>query len=81
MKTKIQIFKAKRWNKEWIEGQLIIVQGTPVIIPLDNHIPGSPFDNCLEWDGHHLRQDVDTPLWVDPETVEYVRDEEMEMEE
>lgn len=80
MKIKIQIFKAKRWSNDWIEGQLIIVQGTPCIIPLNNHLPGHDFENCLEWDGHHLRQDVDAPLWVDPETVEYVRDEEMEID-
>ena len=79
MKIKVQIFKGQKWNDKWIEGQLIIVQGTPCIIPLDNHLPGLPFDNCLQWDGHHLQQEVDAPLWVRPETVEFVREEEIEV--
>jgi len=80
MKIKIQIFKGQRCNNEWIEGQLIIVQGTPCIIPLDNHLPGLPFDNCLQWDGHHLQQDVDAPLWVKSSTITFVREEEIEID-
>ena len=81
MKIKVQIFKAQRWNDEWIEGQLIIVQGTPCIIPLSNHLPGLPYDNCLEWDGHHLQQDVDSPLWVKSSSVTLVREEEIEADD
>lgn len=79
MKVQVQIFKGQRWNDEFIEGQLLIVQGTPCIIPLDNHLPGHPFENCLEWDGHHLSQDVDVPLWVKADSVEFVRNEEIEI--
>lgn len=79
-KVQVQIFKAKRWNGEFIEGQLLIVGRTPCIIPLSNHLPGNQFDNCLEWDGHHLIQDVDAPLWVDADSVEFVRTEEMEIQ-
>lgn len=80
MKIKIQIFKGQRWNDEWVEGQLIIVQGTPCIIPLDNHLPDFPFGNCLEWDGHHLHQDVDVPLWVKSSSVVLVKEEEIEIQ-
>jgi hypothetical protein len=80
MKIKIQIFGAQRWNNEWIEGQLVIVQGKPCIIPIDNHLPGHSFENCLQWDGHHLQQEVDSPLWVKSSSVTFVREEEIEIE-
>ena len=79
MKIQVQIFKAQRWNNEFIEGQLLIVQGTPCIIPLDNHLPGHPFENCIEWDGHHLQQEVDAPLWVKADSVELVGETEIEI--
>lgn len=80
MKVQVQIFKGRRWNGEFIEGQLLVVSNTPAIIPLSNHLPGNQFENCLEWDGHHLRQDVDSPLWVDADSVEFVRTVEMEIQ-
>jgi hypothetical protein len=80
MKVSIKIFKGQRWNDEFVEGQLLIVQGIPCIIPLDNHIPGHPFENCIEWDGHHLRQEVDSPLWVKADSVEFVRTIKMEIQ-
>lgn len=80
MKVQVQIFKAQRWNDEFIEGQLLIVQDTPCIIPLDNHLPGHAFENCIEWDGHHIHQEVDVPLWVKADSVEFVRMEEIEIQ-
>lgn len=80
MTVPVQIFKGRRWNGEFIEGQLIIVQDTPCIIPLDNHLPGHPLENCIEWDGHHLHQHVDVPLWVKADSVEFVRTVEMEIQ-
>ena len=79
MKIKIQIFEGQRWDNEWIEGQLIIVQGKPCIIPIDNNLTGHPFENCLQWDGHHLQQEVDSPLWVKSSTVSLVREEDIEI--
>lgn len=80
MTVQVQIFKGRRWDGEFIEGQLIVVFNTPAIIPLSNHLPGNQFDNCLKWDGHHLCQDVDSPLWVDADSVEFVRTEELEIQ-
>ena len=48
MKIKIQIFEGQRWDNEWIQAQLIIVQGKPCIIPIDNHLTGHPFESCLQ---------------------------------
>ena len=31
------------------------------------------------WDGHHIRQGVDTPLWVDVDSVELVGETEIEI--
>lgn len=78
MKVKIKIFKGERWNGV-IEGQLLVINGTPCIIPVSNHLPSLPFDDCLTFDGHHITQEADTPLWVRPETVEFVREEEIEI--
>lgn len=79
MKVKVQIFKGKRWDGTFVEGQLIVVMGNAVIIPIDNHLQNLPWDNCLEWDGHHLRQGVDTPLWVDADSIELVGETEIEI--
>lgn len=55
------------------------MSGTAAIIPLDNRLQSLPWDNCLEWDGHHLRQGVDTPLWVDADSIELVGETEIEI--
>lgn len=78
-KVKIQIFKGERFNGP-VEGQLLIIDGTPCIIPIENHLPNLPFDDCLEFDGHHIRQEVDSPLWVNADSVQFVREEEVEIE-
>lgn len=77
-KVKIQIFKGERFNGP-VEGQLLIIDGTPCIIPIENHLPNS-FDDCLEFDGHHITQEVDSPLWVNADSVQFVREEEVEIE-
>lgn len=78
-KVKIQIFKGERFNGP-VEGQLLIIDGTPCIIPIENHLPNLPFDDCLEFDGHHITQEVDSPLWVNADSVQFVREEEVEIE-
>ena len=77
-KVTVKIFRGKRWNGT-VEGQLLVIDGTPCIIPVDNHLPSLPFDDCLTFDGHHITQEVDSPLWVDAESVEFVREEEIEL--
>lgn len=77
-KVKIQIFRGERFNGP-VEGQLLVIDGTPCIIPVDNHLPSLPFDDCLTFDGHHITQEADSPLWVTPESVEFVREEEIEI--
>lgn len=76
-KVKIKIFRGERFNSP-VEGQLLVIDGTPCIIPMENHLPNS-LDDCLEFDGHHIRQEVDSPLWVDADSVEFVREEEVEI--
>jgi hypothetical protein len=58
MKIKIKIFKGERWNGV-IEGQLLVINETPCIIPVSNHLPSLPFDDCLTFDGHHITQEAD----------------------
>lgn len=78
-KVTIKIFRGERFNGP-VEGQLLVIDGTPCIIPVENHLPSLPFDDCLTFDGHHITQEVDSPLWVRPESVEFVREEEIEIE-
>lgn len=77
-KVNIKIFRGERFNSP-VEGQLLVIDGRPCIIPVENHLPHIKFDKCLTFDGHHIRQEVDSPLWVDADTVEYVKEEEIEI--
>lgn len=79
MKVKIKIFRGERYNG-FVEGQLLVIDKTPCIVPVENRLPSLPFDKCLVFDGHHITQDADTPLWVKSESVEFVREEEIEIE-
>lgn len=78
-KVTIKIFRGERFSGP-VEGQLLVIDGTPCIIPVENRLPSLPFEDCLTFDGHHIRQEIDSPLWVKPESVEFVREEEIEIE-
>lgn len=78
-KVTIKIFRGERFNGP-VEGQLLVIDKTPCIIPVCNFLPNNEFDDCLTFDGHHITQEIDSPLWVRPETVEFVREEEIEIE-
>ena len=82
MKITIKLYTAENWTGETIEGQLLVIGGTPCIIPVENHLPNYPdYMTCLEFDGHHLRQgEYDGPLWVDAKTVKFSREIEVEIE-
>lgn len=77
-KVKIQIFKGELFNSP-VEGQLLIIDGSPCIIPVENRLPNS-FDDRLEFDGHHISREVDSPLWVNADSVQFVMEEEVVIE-
>lgn len=65
MEITINIYKAEHCTQGIVEGQLLVVDGTPCIIPVQNEFPHYTGYSVLELDGHHLRQgDYDGPLWV-----------------
>ena len=74
----INIYRAEHCIHGMVEGQLLVADGYPCIIPLDNAYDG---DSVLEFDGHHLTQGrYDGPLWVNADTVEFVRTETIKIE-
>lgn len=74
MNIEIKIFKGKTFSGSEVEGQLLIVENHCCIIPIENHY-NNDYEPILEFDGHHLRQNIDKPIWVDKESVEFVRNE------
>jgi len=82
MKTiEINIYKAEHCTQGIVEGQLLSIGGTPIIVPVSNEYPKHPGYNLLEFDGHHVHHgEYDGPLWVKADTVEFVRTETIQID-
>ena len=42
MKISVNLYTAEHCSQGTVEGQLLIIGGTPCIIPIENHFPNYP---------------------------------------
>lgn len=75
MKMKVPIYKAKNYVGDLVIGQLLVIENTPVIIRFKEQFE----DPDLCFDGHHISQYYDSPLWVQPDSVEFLFEKEVEV--
>lgn len=68
MKVKVRIYKGFTDYGKELRGQLLVVGTTAIIIP----------DKSLSFDGHHIYQDYDSALWVQPDSIEFLFEKDVE---
>ena len=70
VKIKVPMFKGVDIFGEVVRGQLLVIDDTACIIPINEKLEGHRYKDYMGFDGHHIVQEHDSPLWIiDPSTI------------
>ena len=80
VKIKIPLFKGINIFGREVTGQILVINGTACIVPLNEEVEGHVTHSYMSFDGHHICQDEDNALWIrDPSTIEPAGEVEVEV--
>ena len=80
LKIRVPMFKGVNIFGENVRGQLLVIDDTACIIPLNESLDGYRYKDYMKFDGHHIVQEYDSALWIrDPSTIQADGFEEVEV--
>lgn len=80
LKIRVPMFKGVNIFGETVRGQLLVIDDTACIIPLNESLDGHRYKDYMKFDGHHIVQEYDSALWIRyPSTIQADGFEEVEV--
>ena len=71
LKIKVPMFKGVDIFGKVVRGQLLVIDDTACIIPINENLEGYRYKDYMRFDGHHIVQEHDSALWIrDPSTIQ-----------